>query len=193
MLLPLWISGRKVDWCLQTTSVQVGQALSPSALSRQKNNRYCYFQKQRTKKNVVYNTSSKQPRKLRIYQSPCSGQLSINWYQVWWDHPRTDGWESQEDSPSCIQTCCWRAIGFWYCLLLARNKGCSILCGMYQQTHLRQIVACPHCTTISKNYKSEKSLFQHVSFALQLVQHMQASCTSIPLPKFPKLAGNLSW
>lgn len=73
------------------------------------------------------------------------------------------------------------------------NKGRSIFCRTYQQTLLRQIVACPRCTTISKNYKSEKSLFQHVSFALQLVQHMQASCTSIPLPKFPKLAGNLSW
>lgn len=71
----------------------------------------------------------------------------------------------------------------WYCLLMARNKGHSILWGTYQQTHLRQIVACPCCKTISKNDKSEKSLFQHVSFALQLVQHMQASCTSIPQPQ----------
>lgn len=126
---------------------------------------------------------SEKPRNLRIYQSLCSGQPYINWYQVWWDHPRPDGWGRQEDSPSCNQTCCQRAIGFWYCLLPARNKGCSILRGTYEQTHLRQIVACPHCTTISKNYKSEKSLFQHVSFALQLVQHMQASCTSVPLPR----------
>lgn len=98
------------------------------------------------------------------------------------DHPRPDGWGRQEDSPSCNQTCCQQAIGFWYCLLPATNKGRSILCGTYQQTHLRQIVTCPHCTTISKNYKSEKSLFQNVSFALQLAQHMQASCTSVPLP-----------
>lgn len=155
-----------------------------------------YFQKQRTKTMWFVTTcpSCYSPRKLRIYQSPCSSQFYINWHQVGWDHPRTDGWGSQEDSPSCIQTCCRQAIGFWYCLLPARNKGRSIVCRTYQQTHLRQIVACPRGATIPKNYKSEKSLFQHVSFALQLVQHMRASCTSIPLPqKFPKLPGNLSW
>lgn len=59
-----------------------------------------------------------------------------------------------------------------------------MLGGMYQHTHIsRQIVARPHRPTISKTYKSEKSLFQNVSFALQLVQHMRASCTSSPPPR----------
>lgn len=116
-----------------------------------------------------------------LLSNHCS-QLETKWYQVQRDHPVTDGWESQEGSPSCIQARRRPATGFWYCLLLKRNKRSSILCGMHQQTHLRQIITCPHCTTISRNYKSEKSLFQNISFALQLVQHMQASCTLIPLP-----------
>lgn len=52
---------------------------------------------------MVYYKLSKKPRKLRIYQSLCSGQPHINWYQVWWDHPGLMDGEGRRTVPAAIR------------------------------------------------------------------------------------------